>query len=573
MKKVKTAPGGTIRKKVNRLQTYTLEKCNRPDIVVACILDMFSYECFRFECNLVQLHAETWYEQIQNICPHFLFVESAWRGLDESWRGEIAGSECKTDATIGKLVSYCKESGIPTVFWNKEDPPNFQHFIETAKLFDIIFTTDLNSVDRYKQITGNDRVLPLPFGAQPAIHNPVGIRWKERENVAFAGSYYQHRYPERKTDMAILFKPALKYNLHIYNRKKFPFPKSYKNHVVARLDYKDMVKAYRCYRVFLNVNSVKDSPTMFARRVFELLASGTIVISTFSEGIQKMFKDIVMIAKTQEKAKKYLKRFIKRSDLGEKLSLLGIRKVHSKHLCEHRFASILQTLNIPLHAKPGVTVISLVNSPEKLNRLLKNYRRQAWKEKELIILSECVELCDEWKEVCARATDISIVQVPPGTSVGKAVSLALEQSRYDYISLFHSFYYYGPHFITDLMNAFRYTDAHIVGKSSYFQFIKNRSLLLLHHESYQNTYGEPISAHAWILKKEILSRVPLPNNLKGAFPEFLNACSQAGMRMYSTDKFNFVKISPNWNGYQAAIKRGSATLIAQTSKYRKIVTV
>ena len=34
------------------------------------------------------------------------------------------------------LVRHCQARGIPTVFWNKEDSPNFEHFWRTAVLFD-----------------------------------------------------------------------------------------------------------------------------------------------------------------------------------------------------------------------------------------------------------------------------------------------------------------------------------------------------------------------------------------------------------------------------------------------------
>ena len=52
------------------------------------------------------------------------------------------------------------------------------------------------------------------------------------------------------------------------------------------LDYERMLTAYRAHKVMLNVNSVVDSPTMLARRVFEILASGTPVVSTRSAAVE-----------------------------------------------------------------------------------------------------------------------------------------------------------------------------------------------------------------------------------------------------------------------------------------------
>ena len=53
--------------------------------------------------------------------------------------------------------------------------------------------------------------------------------------------------------------------------------------------------AYRAYKIFLNVNSVHESPTMFSRRVFELLSSYTNVLSTPSVGITEILIKMCML--------------------------------------------------------------------------------------------------------------------------------------------------------------------------------------------------------------------------------------------------------------------------------------
>ena len=94
--------------------------------------------------------------------------------------------------------------------------------------------------------------------------------------------------------MDILLRPSLDFGLDIYDRNLglfanepdlYRFPDIYQPAIKGRLEYDDMVKAYKQYKVFLNVNSVRHSSTMFARRVFELLSCGTPVISTFSKGV------------------------------------------------------------------------------------------------------------------------------------------------------------------------------------------------------------------------------------------------------------------------------------------------
>ncbi|MFP3454528.1 DUF3880 domain-containing protein, partial [Bacillus sp. SIMBA_154] len=71
------------------------------------------------------------------------------------------------------IVLWCRDHKIPTIFWNKEDPVHFETFLTTAKLFDFVFTTDIDCIHRYKAALGHDRVYLLPFAAQPLVNNPV----------------------------------------------------------------------------------------------------------------------------------------------------------------------------------------------------------------------------------------------------------------------------------------------------------------------------------------------------------------------------------------------------------------
>ena len=52
------------------------------------------------------------------------------------------------------MLNYCRSRGIPTVFWNKEDPPHFDDFIGAAKEFDFVFTTDADCVPMYREALG-----------------------------------------------------------------------------------------------------------------------------------------------------------------------------------------------------------------------------------------------------------------------------------------------------------------------------------------------------------------------------------------------------------------------------------
>ena len=162
-------------------------------------------------------------------------------------------------------MQWCREQQVPTVFWNKEDPPNYDVFLQTARLFDQVFTVDAERIPDYVRDLGHDRVGLLPFAAQPRMHTPVRQLAEPLGEVAFAGTYFTHKHPERRAQMDVLLPAAQERGLHIFSRmqaedERYQFPKAYRRAVVGSVPYEQMLTAATAYPVFLNVNSVTGSP-------------------------------------------------------------------------------------------------------------------------------------------------------------------------------------------------------------------------------------------------------------------------------------------------------------------------
>src|SRR5699024_6661448 len=133
------------------------------------------------------------------------------------WTKKVAYVTEEKHQEIKDLVYLAKSLSIPVVFWNKEDPVHYDHFIHTAKLCDYVFTTDRDRVEDYKSACNHENVDVLQFAAQPRTHNPTKIQKERVEGISFAGSYYALR-EERSNDMNRLFRASIPYNLYIYDR-------------------------------------------------------------------------------------------------------------------------------------------------------------------------------------------------------------------------------------------------------------------------------------------------------------------------------------------------------------------
>lgn len=251
---------------------------------------------------------------LRNLPSSVLLVESAWNGYKSRWKYKIASYPDypeRTNEKLVRLVKKAKNKGIPTVFWNKEDSVHFERFIDSAKHFDHIFTVDQNAVARYREVVPSSTTVDVAmFPIQPRIHNFQGFNFKYLE-ANFVGSYSHHIHDNRRERQDMLFSAALKAKLPVTifdrnsNRKSdnYRYPKDKFNlNVLPSLDYIDTANIYRNYLVSLNVNTIEDSPTMYSRRVVEILACGGILVSTPSMAMAEIFKEYCHIVNNEDEA-------------------------------------------------------------------------------------------------------------------------------------------------------------------------------------------------------------------------------------------------------------------------------
>lgn len=503
-----------IKIKLYNLSKNTLNKSNKniknlSEIKIACIVDYFTNINLSKEFKLIKITPNNWIQQLEKEKPNILLVESAWKGNDGAWQYKIGKYSNIENIELKEVVKYCNENYIPTVFWNKEDPVHFNKFIDSARIFDYIFTTDRNMIKKYKEASEHDNVYELPFAAQPSIHNPIK-KYERINGICFAGSFYANRHEERRTDMEELLDICKKYNLCIYDRNynsnknnqnsHMKFPERFTDNILGTLDYTEIDKAYKGYKVSMNVNSVKNSPTMFSRRVFECLACGTPVISTYSLGIDCMFKDIVLYDKNKENLDKYIEELFEDKFFWKYKSLKGIREVMLKHTYKDRFVYMLSKLGIELeYNTPKVSCIMFAYSMSEIQRCIKLFENQEYICKELIIIINsdfdyCIDALNNYNRKNIKCFLENYV-----THNYYNIS---EFTDGDYLAYFNIKNEYGKNYLLDLVLATKYVNAEVIGKGSYYKLIKDN--MNIDYEELEYTFIDKIKSDRCLIKTTIL---------------------------------------------------------------------
>ena len=526
-------------------------KVNGPP--VAAILDTFTEHSFRYEANLLLLSRDHWRAEIEEARPACLLVESAFSGNNGQWRYQIVDYENLADNPLRELLELCRSLGIPTVFWNKEDPPHFDDFIGAAREFDFVFTSDADCVPIYREALGHDRIYVLPFAAQPRLHNPSREESWPKYPVCFAGSWIQHRYPERAEALRYLLDPALPLGLHIFDRNlartemgpNYRFPDRYEEAIRGTLTYEGMLTAYRCYDVMLNVNTVAESPTMFARRVFESLACGTPVISSESVGMSRMLGGHVRVTRSTEDTVDHLLDLLGDEEARVREGHLAYRHVHENHTYRHRMDEVFRRVGLESLAseQPSVSVLMPTMRPENVSRCLENFAKQMYLEKELILILNNAEFdLDNIRRDAELVPHVQVLHVDGRTTLGDCLNRGVEAASGKYIAKMDDDDLYGERYLSDSVLAASFSDAEVVGKGSFFMYFEQSSTTALAELTPEHTFTFFVTGGTLFVRADVIREIPFDSISLKEDTNFQRAAAGAGCRIYAADRFNFVRV-------------------------------
>lgn len=522
----------------------------KTNVRVGVILDEFSMRAFSYEWVQVPLDPEDWQTQLDAEQLDLIFVESAWEGNGGAWRYHLAGKSAPRPSLV-QLVETARERGIPTVFWNKEDPPHYEDFLPTARLFDYVFTSDSNKIPSYLEDLGHDRVATLPFAAQPAIHNPIRNRRLPRDRgVAFGGMYFRHKYPERRAQMDALLAAAMPFKLDIFSRQhggdpNYQFPMPYDTYVRGALPYDEMLSAYKSYKVVLNVNSVVDSPSMCARRIFEATASGAAILSGPSRAIPAFFPEgEIRTAETEREATLELRTLMKSAEYRERLVHRAQREVWRKHTYAHRAHDVLAAAGISGVASrsPLVTVVAPTYRPHQVESLIRSASSQVGVRVQLVILQHGFDTDEgELKHLAMAAgvEDCVVLRAPRDVPLGGCLNRAISAADGDFVARMDDDDYYGPHYLEDLLFAHRFTDADLLGKSAAYCYFESTDTTVLLSPDQEHKWAHFVRGATFFGPRSTFVELPFLEVGASEDTLFLRQLEASGGRIYASDRFNF----------------------------------
>jgi hypothetical protein len=305
-----------------------------------------------------------------------------------------------------------------------------------------------------------------------------------------------------------------------------------------------MLAVYKAYKIFLNVNSVTESPTMCARRVFELSACGTPVVSGHSRALENVFGDLVRLSSAPAQTTEALVGLMKDADLRDRTGHLAMREVFGKHLYGHRAESVLSAAGVPSPRRDrSISVILPTNRPEQIDHAIAQVAGQVHRPLQLVLVLHGVP-ADGVADKARAAGLENVVVVTAGTSLtlGAVLNLGIDAADGAYLAKMDDDNLYGPNYLSDLAYAFDYTTAGLVGKGAHYCEMRTHGVTLLRFPHLEHTEAELVQGGTILADGDMLRKLRFADLPRAVDSDLLQRTLREGIGIHSADRFNFVSV-------------------------------
>ncbi|MGX9353362.1 glycosyltransferase family protein (plasmid) [Shimia sp. W99] len=525
------------------------------------IMDEFTESCITNTVAAYPISRNNFLDQISESNCDFVFLESFWNGNKGKWKGAMTYEtpHHPQRLALDAVIQAARTKGMGLAFYNKEDPMHFDRFLPYAEKADVVFTSASEMVPEYEKALPGKPIHTLKFAAPTKMCNPAGMpSFEHRETVAFAGGYYGENHDDRVAQMDYVLPAIRVHSGAIFDRhseqkeERYRYPFQYRRFCRKAVSYAEMVKEYRKFKVFLNVNTITQSPTMLSRRVYELLACGTPVVTAPSKAVEEQFGDTVSIVENEAAAIEETRRLIEDKTLWMQRSHLGYRHVMNGNTYDDRVRQIMQVMNPDVEQEafnPFVSMITPTKEPGDYVRIIENALGQTHPLLELVIGFGYLYSEDDVKmflkelraamRAAGKKIHLRYVHFREKVSLGYKMNALMHEATGEIIAKMDDDDYYGPNYITDMLLPMRWGNYDIIGKRGTFWHDATTGKFYFKHPNNFHRPSDFVYGATFMGRRSVFLSNPFQERSTGEDTFMLAQLKSMGYKIYAADPFNF----------------------------------
>ncbi len=509
---------------------------------VAVLLSVSDERRYEHEWHSIPLRPDSWREVVAQDRPELLFAAS--NAIGEEWLTPMSG---EGRSPLDQLLASLRETEVPTAYWDKGVLGATEDRAALASRFDFVFKRPGSDLDVHRVPDGDDRSLLLDDSVQPRIHNPIAIG-KRRGVFEFRIS----RSVGPGTDIDPVMRAAKQLGLKALRMGDSSHEDEVEDDDKSKLTYQAGVDGV----IELGFQEAAQAPKKFDVAVFgardesrasrsallEIAATNTPIIAS-SAGASADSGIPVLEMEDERSALHAMRTFMRSEEIRSRVAHPALRAVLATETTSDRVDDILRTIGLPTRRSPTLTMMIPTNRPHQLSEIFANLGRQTYPELNVVLALHGIEI-DEGRirDLADRygIDDVTVVPVEPSIVLGDVFNRGFAEASGDFIGKMDDDDFYGPEYASDLMAAFSYAEAEIVGKWAHYAYLEGSDATVLRYPEGEHSYQSVVAISTLIMKREVLEEVRFPRMPVGSGSVFLRNVGALGARVYSADRFNYV---------------------------------
>jgi len=228
-----------------------------------------------------------------------------------------------------------------------------------------------------------------------------------------------------------------------------------------------------------------------------------------------------------------------------------------------------------LDHKYGVSIITCTNRPGFFKNILRNYHRQKYDRKELIIILNRNDMdLNKCRRRARKYQDVKVYKVSETTSLGNCLNHGVSKSKYPLIAKFDDDDYYSLYYLQEQVKALFQKRSHIVGKHACLVYLEATKKLIIRSPWMKDKFVSLVQGGTILFRRRVFRKVRFANTSIGEDVTFLRMSRNRGFKVYATSPYNYVYIrrknkqSHTWKAADRDYLSGSQR-VATTTNYRQ----
>lgn len=223
------------------------------------------------------------------------------------------------------------------------------------------------------------------------------------------------------------------------------------------------------------------------------------------------------------------------------------RAVLAGHTGAHRARELAGAAGLTVPPTEPATISAVVptNRTHELDNVFANLGRQDHPAVELVLVLHGLATDDA--DLRRRATEagvqeLQIVHADASLTLGSCMNLGVDAAGGRFIAKMDDDNIYGARYLSDLLAAFSYTDAGIVGKWAHYVWLRSTEAVVLRYPDAEHRYERRIQGGSMLFAGDVARQVRFSDIPRAVDSDILDRSMAEGVRVYSGDRYNYVSV-------------------------------